>query len=110
MNMYNSVKILSDGDQIVVISGGKTYAFKGACVTSMDWRMDQPMMDFTEFGDDTKQFIPGLPEISMDISFRGGMMSMTEDKNVFDMKKMAKYTEQINQEVKAIALKRALEF
>lgn len=110
MKMYTPIKILSDGDKIVVIADGKSYALEGAVVSNFSWKIDRPMMDFTEFGDGTKQFVSGLAETRLDISLVGGMMKMTEGQDVFDVKKMTKYTQQINQEVKEIALKRALDF
>ncbi len=109
-NMFQPIKILSDGDKIVVISDGKSYVLTGAVVSNFAWNIDRPMIDFTEFGSDTKQFVAGPYETRVDISLVGGMMNMTEGQNVFDVKKMEKYTQQINQEVKEIALKRALDF
>jgi hypothetical protein len=110
MKMYEPIKILSDGDKIVVIADGKSYVLNGAVVSNFSYKIDRPMMDVSRFGDDPQQFVSGLAETSLDISLRGGMMSMAEDKNVFDMKKMEKYTKQINQEVQEIALRRSLEF
>ena len=110
MKMYGPIKMLSDGDKIVVIVDGKSYVVEGAVVTSFNFKIDRPMMDVARFGDDTPQFISGVVETRLDISLVGGMMNITEDKNIFDLKKIAKYAEQINQEVKEIALKRSLDF
>ncbi len=110
MKMYEPLKILSDGDKIVIIADGRSYALEGAVVSNFNFKVEQPMIDVTMFGDDFRQMASGLAETRLDISLVGGMMKMTEDKNVFDVKKMTKYTQQINQEVKEIALKRALDF
>ena len=110
MNVYEPIKLLSDGDKIIIIQDGKSFALEGAVLTRFDYQVERQMTDITMFGDYTKQMVAGLSFTTLNLSISGGMLSISDKTDTIDLAKVEKYAKKINQEVKEIALKRALEF
>ena len=110
MNIYEPIKILSDGDKIVIISNGVSYTLEGAIVTRFDVNVQRDSFDVAIFGDNTKQIMAGPAYTNINLSLQGGMVAVSEKTDVFNPAKITEYAKQINQEVKEIALKRSLDF
>jgi hypothetical protein len=104
------LKILSDGEKIAFIIDGKSYILDGAVVSNFDFQTKRSVMDITRFGDETLQMMAGPASTTLNLSIVGGLLTMTDQKDIFNQTKMIKYTKKINQEVKELVLKRSLEF
>jgi len=110
MKMYEPLKILSDGDKIVIVADGKCYALEGGIVSSFDYRIDRAMQEVASFGNDFTEMIAGPVSTLVNLTIQGSMLSISDKTDIIDQQKVKEFTKQINQEVKQIALKRSLEF
>jgi len=101
-------KVISDGDKIVLLwDDGKKrecYLYNNPLLTSFSMRMDRPMYTFKSFGEE-RDNIPGLPEYSVDLSFKGGECELIDHPlimgvDIFDRLSINDYLDVINEKIK----------
>lgn len=110
MKMYEPAKILSDGDKIVVIVDGRSYAMENGFVSSFDFQIDNNLQEMRSFGSDFTEMVSGGISSTLNLTIKGGLLNISDKVDIIDQEKVKEFTKQVNQEVKQIALRRAIEF
>lgn len=100
--------VISDGEKLILLrDGGKgreCYLYSNPCLTSFNMKIDRPSHLIESYGG-YKEYMPGLTEYSVDLSFRGGECRMIEGSlvmgvDIFDKLSITDYLDVINEKIK----------
>lgn len=101
-------QVISDGDKLVLLRGeGKSrecYLYSNPCLTGFNMKMDRPIHRIESCGM-YKEYVLGLAEYRVDLSFRGGECRIIEGPlvmgvDIFDRLSITDYLDVINEKIK----------
>lgn len=103
-------KIISDGNKLVVLNGtghGRDcWLFDNPYLTSYSVKFNRHMIDCTLLGEKERVMMPGLLDVTMDLTLRGGSAQKIDRPlimgvDIFDTLSVNDYLDVINEKIKA---------
>jgi hypothetical protein len=101
-------RIISDGDKIIFLrdsdKGRECYLYSNPLLTSLTMNMNKPCFEIQSY-DGYKEYMPGLAEYNVELSFRGGECRMIDKPlvmgvDIFDKLSITDYLDIINEKIK----------
>lgn len=101
-------QVISDGEKLIILRGSgkerECFMFINPLLTAYRAEINRPVIDFQSFSGDTLHY-PGLIDASLDLSFKGGEVSVVDKPlvmgvDIFDKLSVTDYLDIINEKIK----------
>jgi len=101
-------RVISDGDKLILLrdsdKGRECFLYSNPLLTMFNMKIDRPMHESETWGMH-KEYLPGLMEYSVELSFRGGDCRMVDHPlvmgvDIFDKLSITDYLDIINEKIK----------